>query len=158
VKHSTYPKISVLGRVVDDAATNADGGLKYKYRPLQEIHSMPDRHVSQDDREILVVRVEESLFFANTGQMKDRLRRAEAYEGLLHIHPSEDERREMRAVSQSEEDQANSVLDTTASNIHVGVEEYHADSHWDGIQRRLYFSRVVKYMVFNRNRVAGQTR
>ena len=42
-----------------------------------------------------MVKIEESLFFANTGQMKHRLRRAEAYEGLMHIHPSEEERRPM---------------------------------------------------------------
>lgn len=66
---------------------------KFKYKPLSEIYAMPGHRVTQEDREILVVRVDESLFFANTGQMKDRLRRAEAYEGLLHIHPSEEERR-----------------------------------------------------------------
>jgi anti-anti-sigma regulatory factor len=46
-----------------------------------------------EDQDILVVRVEEALYFGNTGQLKERLRRAEAYGGWLHIHPSEDEQR-----------------------------------------------------------------
>jgi hypothetical protein len=67
---------------------------KIKYKPLHEIFQDPEHHqLSADDQDILLVKIEESLFFANTGQMKDRLRRAEAYGGWMHIHPSEEERR-----------------------------------------------------------------
>lgn len=97
-------------------------GSKVKYKPLHEIessvtvastsnnsrvalssanattsqsttHLAPSLHSQLQDDEILVVKVEESLFFANTGQMKDRLRRAEVYSGHLHTHPSEEEHR-----------------------------------------------------------------
>jgi MFS superfamily sulfate permease-like transporter len=93
VKHSTYPKIAILGRVVEGAGEEGSGNYKVKYKPLEEIFATPGNHILPEDKDILLVKVEESLFFANTGQMKDRLRRAEVYEGLLHVHPSEEERR-----------------------------------------------------------------
>lgn len=93
VKHSTTPKISILGKVVE--LDPVDNQQKIKYKPLQEIYRNPTEHHRQpnSDHDILIVRIEESLFFGNTGQLKDRLRRAEAYGGWLHIHPSEEEQR-----------------------------------------------------------------
>jgi len=38
-----------------------------------------------------VVRIAEPLYFANTGQLKDRLRRLEEF-GDMNVHPSEDAR------------------------------------------------------------------
>jgi MFS superfamily sulfate permease-like transporter len=41
--------------------------------------------------DVLIIRVEEPLFFANTGQLKDRLRRLEQF-GDMATHPSESPR------------------------------------------------------------------
>lgn len=41
--------------------------------------------------DVLIVRIDEPLFFANTGQLKDRLRRLEQF-GDMSIHPSESPR------------------------------------------------------------------
>ena len=38
---------------------------------------------------VLVIRIAEPLYFANTGQLKDRLRRLEQF-GDMSVHPSED--------------------------------------------------------------------
>ena len=93
IKHSSMPKIDILGKVVENGRTE-DGVPKIKFRPINEIFRNPEEYkMTKEDMEMLIVKVEESLFFANTGQLQDRLRRAEAYCGWMHIHPSEEERR-----------------------------------------------------------------
>ncbi|CAG8770762.1 16261_t:CDS:2 [Gigaspora margarita] len=63
VKHTTYPRISILD--FPDSAEHVEG--------------------------VLVVKISEPLYFANTGQLKDRLRRLEAF-GDMSVHPSEEAR------------------------------------------------------------------
>lgn len=102
VKHSTGVKISILGKVLE--TTNAEENpvtgtsgespivkqqQKIKFKPINEIYRNHGE-ISKDDMEILIVRIDEALFFANTGQLMDRLRRAEAYGGWMHVHPSEE--------------------------------------------------------------------
>ncbi|KAI9272875.1 sulfate transporter family-domain-containing protein [Phascolomyces articulosus] len=74
IKETSYPRISIMGRVK---------GTNNKFKP---IHDDPEEIEHLED--VLIVRVEEPLFFANTGQLKDRLRRLEQF-GDMSIHPSE---------------------------------------------------------------------
>ncbi|CAJ0847270.1 8437_t:CDS:2, partial [Entrophospora sp. SA101] len=64
VKHSTYPRITIMVNFPDQA-----------------------EHVEG----VLVIKISEPLYFANTGQLKDRLRRLEEF-GDMSVHPSEDAR------------------------------------------------------------------
>ncbi|KAJ3356533.1 Solute carrier 26 [Entophlyctis luteolus] len=83
VKHTTKTRIEILGRVfVQDTPSSQ---VKTKYRPLSEPGSR-----SIDG--VLILRIEEGLFFGNTGQLKDRLKRIEMH-GALHVHPGEAPRR-----------------------------------------------------------------
>ncbi|KAH8550469.1 sulfate transporter family-domain-containing protein [Umbelopsis sp. PMI_123] len=77
VKETSYPRITIMGRVK---------GTHNKFRPIKD---GPDfiEHIE----DVLIVRIEEPLFFANTGQLKDRLRRLEVF-GDMSIHPSESPR------------------------------------------------------------------
>ncbi|RCH91131.1 hypothetical protein CU097_005564 [Rhizopus azygosporus] len=77
IKETSYPRISIMGRVK---------GTHNKFRPIQD-----DPDVVEHLEDILIVRIDEPLFFANTGQLKDRLRRLEQF-GDMSIHPSEDPR------------------------------------------------------------------
>lgn len=109
IKETTSLRMSVLGRarVVD---RSAPGGWRYKYRDIDGNNfssrqrdrspgpgSEPARGWSRGGDEndeappeeipgLLVVRIEEDLFFGNCGQIRERLRRAEAY-GTLRVHP-----------------------------------------------------------------------
>ena len=76
IKHSQSPRIQILGRVK---------GTK-EFVPVHE-----DEEVEHVDG-FLLVRIPEPLIFANTGQLKDRLRRLELY-GSAKVHPSEPRRR-----------------------------------------------------------------
>ncbi|ORZ24750.1 sulfate transporter family-domain-containing protein [Absidia repens] len=77
IKETSYPRISIMGR---------DKGNHQKFRPIQD---GPDELEHMED--VLIIRVEEPLFFANTGQLKDRLRRLEQF-GDMSTHPSESPR------------------------------------------------------------------
>ncbi|CCG82559.1 Putative uncharacterized protein [Taphrina deformans PYCC 5710] len=77
IKHSQSPRIQVLGRVP---------GTK-EYVPVDE-NAEEVEHIDG----FLLVRIPEPLIFANTGQLKDRLRRLELY-GNTRVHPSEPPRR-----------------------------------------------------------------
>ncbi|KAG0172535.1 hypothetical protein DFQ28_010610 [Apophysomyces sp. BC1034] len=77
IKETSYPRITIMGRVK---------GRNNKFRPIQD---GPDEIEHLED--VLIVRIEEPLFFANTGQLKDRLRRLEQF-GDMSIHPSESPR------------------------------------------------------------------
>ncbi|CAG8441563.1 13523_t:CDS:2 [Ambispora gerdemannii] len=76
VKHSTYPRITILGRV----------GRSNRFK---RIKNFP--HQAAHIEGVLVVKIEEPLYFANTGQLKDRLRRLEEF-GDMSVHPSEEAR------------------------------------------------------------------
>lgn len=52
--------------------------------PLQDLGS--DKATVLDEG-LLIIRIEQALYFANTGQLRDRLRRLE-YFADLHAHPS----------------------------------------------------------------------
>ncbi|ORY86953.1 sulfate transporter family-domain-containing protein [Protomyces lactucae-debilis] len=72
IKHSQSPRIQILGRLP---------GTK-EYVPVDG-QSEEVEHVDG----FLIVRIPEPLIFANTGQLKDRLRRLEKY-GDSRMHPS----------------------------------------------------------------------
>ncbi|GAA5816414.1 hypothetical protein MFLAVUS_009943 [Mucor flavus] len=78
VKQSSYPRITILGRVKETS---------YEFKPIHD-----PREKVEHLKDILIVRVEEPLSFANTGQLKDRLRRLEQF-GDMAVHPSEEPRR-----------------------------------------------------------------
>ncbi|KAJ3179127.1 Solute carrier 26 [Geranomyces variabilis] len=84
VKHTTKTRLAVMGRtLVVDPHT---GATKVKYR------SISDSDKVQRINDALIIRVEEGLFFGNSGQLKDRLKRIEMY-GDLGVHPGEEPRR-----------------------------------------------------------------
>ncbi|KAJ3026514.1 UNVERIFIED_CONTAM: Solute carrier 26, partial [Siphonaria sp. JEL0065] len=71
IKHTTKTRIAILGRtLIPDPTTRT---FKPKFRPLSE-------------------KIEEGLFFGNSGQLKDRLKRIELF-GDLSVHPGEAPRR-----------------------------------------------------------------
>lgn len=78
IRETSYPRISIMGRVK---------GSVNKFKPIQD-----DPAEIEHLQDVLIVRIEEALFFANTGQLKDRLRRLEMF-GDMSIHPSENPRR-----------------------------------------------------------------
>ncbi|CAO3648635.1 unnamed protein product [Mucor fragilis] len=79
IRETSYPRISIMGRVK---------GSVNKFKPVQD-----DPSEIEHLQDVLIVRIEEALFFANTGQLKDRLRRLEMF-GDMSIHPSESPRRD----------------------------------------------------------------
>ncbi|KAJ2963903.1 hypothetical protein NQZ79_g1077 [Umbelopsis isabellina] len=114
VKETSYPRITIMGRVK---------GTHNKFRPIKD---GPDLIEHVED--VLIVRIEEPLFFANTGntgQLKDRLRRLEVF-GDMSIHPSENPR--LRDTSFIIFDVSNMPqIDASAVQILFEiVESYHA--------------------------------
>ncbi|KAI8362631.1 sulfate transporter family-domain-containing protein [Blakeslea trispora] len=79
IRETSYPRISIMGRVK---------GTLNKFKPIQN-----DPSEIEHLQNVLIVRIEEALFFANTGQLKDRLKRLEMF-GDMSIHPSERPRRQ----------------------------------------------------------------
>ncbi|KAJ3213466.1 Solute carrier 26 [Dinochytrium kinnereticum] len=90
IKHTTKTRIAVLGRafVVDPKS----GQVKTKFRSITEAGKV------EPIEGALVIRIEEGLFFGNTGQLKDRLKRVEMY-GELGVHPGEMPRQRTPASS-----------------------------------------------------------
>ncbi|KAJ2472880.1 hypothetical protein EV174_005772, partial [Coemansia sp. RSA 2320] len=112
IKRSNMPRIKLLGRSTENG---------YEFRPIdgvvsslgisrrQSFGSSSDESAldrEQEDAEdgneeyeaqvqhiegVLIVRVDESLYFANAGQLHARLNRLELY-GDMRVHPSEDPR------------------------------------------------------------------
>ncbi|KAI8983687.1 sulfate transporter family-domain-containing protein [Pilobolus umbonatus] len=78
IRETSYPRISIMGRVK---------GTVNKFKPIND-----DPSEIEHLQDVLIVRIDEPLFFANTGQLKDRLRRLEMF-GDMSTHPSEDPRR-----------------------------------------------------------------
>ncbi|TPX40388.1 hypothetical protein SeLEV6574_g06642 [Synchytrium endobioticum] len=80
VKESTKTRISILGMTyVVDTST---GLVKPKFRSIQE------QHQAERIQGCLVIRIEEGLFFGNSGQLQQLVRRVEAH-GELGVHPGE---------------------------------------------------------------------
>ncbi|KAF9418774.1 hypothetical protein BGZ94_009601 [Podila epigama] len=77
IKTSTYPRITLMGRMP---------GTRGKFRPIKDYPGIAE-HIDG----VLIVKVEEGLYFANTGQLKDRLHRLEVF-GDMSVHPSEEAR------------------------------------------------------------------
>ncbi|KAJ3028069.1 UNVERIFIED_CONTAM: hypothetical protein HDU68_002520 [Siphonaria sp. JEL0065] len=86
IKHTTKTRIAILGRtLIPDPTT---GAFKPKFRPLSEkINSDTATAIERIDG-CLILRIEEGLFFGNSGQLKDRLKRIELF-GDLSVHPGE---------------------------------------------------------------------
>ncbi|KAJ1820377.1 hypothetical protein LPJ60_003242 [Coemansia sp. RSA 2675] len=110
IKRSNMPRIKLLGRSTENG---------YEFRPIDGIAPSSGasrrQSFSSDDSEfdqlqdepedgseeydaqvqhvegVLIVRVDESLYFANAGQLHARLNRLELY-GDMRVHPSEDPR------------------------------------------------------------------
>ncbi|CEI85771.1 hypothetical protein RMCBS344292_00225 [Rhizopus microsporus] len=78
IKQSSCPRITVLGRVKETS---------YEFKP---IHG--SREEIEHLKDILIVRIEEPLNFANAVQLKDRITRLEKF-GDMAVHPSEQPRR-----------------------------------------------------------------
>lgn len=122
IKHSQSPRIQVLGRVP---------GTK-EYVPVDE-NAEEVEHVDG----FLLVRIPEPLIFANTGQLKDRLRRLELY-GNTRVHPSEPPRR-------SAEHNARIIFDCNGmSGIDAAAAQIFAEIVSDYVDRgvAVYFVRV----------------
>lgn len=73
IRHSTKSRIQILGRIPGTSTfENADG--------------ISPEHLEEIDG-CLICKIPEPLFFANTGDLRNRLRRLEVY-GSMKIHPS----------------------------------------------------------------------
>ncbi|KAF5357340.1 hypothetical protein D9758_005947 [Tetrapyrgos nigripes] len=82
VHKSSRARMTILGRI-----PGTD-----RWKPINEV---PE--VEEDVSGALIVRIKENLDFANTAQLKERLRRLELY-GIDKSHPSEDPRRHEATV------------------------------------------------------------
>ncbi|KAG6866429.1 hypothetical protein C0991_004714 [Blastosporella zonata] len=82
VHRSSRARMTILGRI-----PGTD-----RWKPINE---NPEAEESADGT--LIVRIRENLDFANTAQLKERLRRLELY-GVQKTHPSEDPRRQQASV------------------------------------------------------------
>ncbi|KAF9155584.1 hypothetical protein BG015_009367 [Linnemannia schmuckeri] len=111
IKTSTYPRITIMGRMP---------GAKGKFRPIKDYPGIAE-HIDG----VLIVKVEEGLYFANTGQLKDRLHRLEVF-GDMSVHPSEEAR--LNPVDHVIFDVENMPsLDASAAQILLEiVDAYHA--------------------------------
>ncbi|KAF9996804.1 hypothetical protein BGZ80_010437 [Entomortierella chlamydospora] len=111
IKTSTYPRITIMGRMP---------GTRGKFRPIKDYPGIAE-HIDG----VLIIKVEEPLYFANTGQLKDRLHRLEVF-GDMSVHPSEEAR--LNPVSHVIFDVENMPsLDASAAQILLEiVEAYHA--------------------------------
>ncbi|KAF8939680.1 sulfate transporter family-domain-containing protein [Dissophora ornata] len=111
IKTSTYPRITIMGRMP---------GTKGKFRAIKDYPGIAE-HIDG----VLIIKVEEGLYFANTGQLKDRLHRLEVF-GDMSVHPSEEAR--LNPVSHVVFDVENMPsLDASAAQILLEiVEAYHA--------------------------------
>lgn len=90
IKHSTAMRIKILGRVPNTAS----------FEPLDEDENDDGLFAALGEEVpgVLIVRIRDvALTFANTGPMKERLRRLERYGHGRH-HPAEQPRREEASV------------------------------------------------------------
>ncbi|KAF9477886.1 sulfate anion transporter [Pholiota conissans] len=82
VHRSSKTRMTILGRI-----PGTD-----RWKPLKE-----NPEAEENVPGVLIVRIRENLDFANTAQLKERLRRLELY-GIDRLHPSEEPRREQASV------------------------------------------------------------
>jgi MFS superfamily sulfate permease-like transporter len=82
VHRSSKTRMTILGHI---PGTN-------RWKPLKE-----NPEAEESVAGTLIVRIQENLDFANTAQLKERLRRLELY-GLHKLHPSEEPRREQASL------------------------------------------------------------
>ncbi|KAF7726540.1 hypothetical protein EC973_008671 [Apophysomyces ossiformis] len=111
IKETSRPRITIMGRV---------RGTDHKFRPIEED---PDEIEHLED--VLIVRIEEPLFFANTGQLKDRLRRLEQF-GDMTTHPSESPRRRESSYTIFDVGSMPSIDASAVQIMKEIVEAYHA--------------------------------
>ncbi|KAG0166812.1 hypothetical protein DFQ30_006753 [Apophysomyces sp. BC1015] len=111
IKETSRPRITIMGRVK---------GTDRKFKPIEED---PDEIEHLED--VLIVRIEESLFFANTGQLKDRLRRLEQF-GDMSTHPSESPRRRDSSYTIFDVGSMPSIDASAVQIMKEIVEAYHA--------------------------------
>ncbi|KAI9320801.1 sulfate transporter family-domain-containing protein [Dichotomocladium elegans] len=111
IKETSYPRISIMGRVK---------GSSDKFRA---IHDDPEEVEHLED--VFIVRIEEPLFFANTGQLKDRLRRLEHY-GDMSTHPSEHPRLNQMSYTIFDVDNMPDIDASAVQIMYEIVEAYHA--------------------------------
>ncbi|KAI9496448.1 sulfate transporter family-domain-containing protein [Zychaea mexicana] len=121
IKETSYPRISIMGRV------------KGTHNKFRAIHDDPDEIEHLED--VLIVRIEEPLFFANTGKLKDRLRRLEHY-GDMSTHPSERPRRNASSYIIFDVDNMPDIDASAVQIMYEIVETYHAQ------QAAVYFVRL----------------
>ncbi|KAJ2889423.1 hypothetical protein IWW38_004722 [Coemansia aciculifera] len=109
IKRSNMPRIKLLGRSTDNGyefypidGTMHSSGVSRHQSFSTDDESEFDGSQDEDGNEeydtqvqhvegVLIVRVDESLYFANAGQLHARLNRLELY-GDMRVHPSEDPR------------------------------------------------------------------
>jgi MFS superfamily sulfate permease-like transporter len=92
LKHSTYPRFTLLGMIeeqVDNLAT--DGALPSPGLTIKKLKPLSEFPDAERLSKILMISIHEPMFFGNTGQLKERLRRLEML-GDLNVHPSEPSR------------------------------------------------------------------
>ncbi|KAF9047571.1 sulfate anion transporter [Panaeolus papilionaceus] len=82
VHRSSKPRMTILGRI-----PGTD-----RWKPVKD-----DPEAEEPTEGTLIVRIRENLDFANTAQLKERLRRLELY-GVHKTHPSEEPRRQQATV------------------------------------------------------------
>lgn len=81
------------------------GTLKSKYKSINELPSIAPLD------SLFIVRIEEGLFFGNSGQLKERLQRIEVF-GDLRVHPGEEPRRPRPPSSGVRHTESTSALST----------------------------------------------
>ncbi|KAL7750148.1 hypothetical protein RI367_004320 [Sorochytrium milnesiophthora] len=113
VKHTTLPRLTVLGRV--------QGAKEDRFRPMDDF---PDE--AEHVEGTLIIKIEESLHFSNTSELRQRLGRVERF-GDLRVHPSEHARLASGAVMHVVFEVSNMHgVDATALHTLVEVvENYH---------------------------------
>ncbi|KAJ3214202.1 Solute carrier 26 [Clydaea vesicula] len=77
VKHTTKTRIDILGRInIYDPVTK---------KPKQKFRSIKDKSVLKIPG-VIIIRIEEGLYFGNSTMLKERLKRVEKF-GALGVHP-----------------------------------------------------------------------
>ncbi|RXW25650.1 hypothetical protein EST38_g222 [Candolleomyces aberdarensis] len=108
VHRSSKTRMTILGRI-----PGTD-----RWKPLKE-NPEAEEAVSG----VLIVRIRENLDFANTAQLKERLRRIELY-GIHKLHPSEEPTRQQASVLVFHLADVDSVDASAAQIFHELLEEY----------------------------------
>ncbi|ODV66513.1 hypothetical protein HYPBUDRAFT_140971 [Hyphopichia burtonii NRRL Y-1933] len=93
IRYSTHSNIQILGRIPNTSIfRNADELIEESFvsynRSQDSLHFENLIHSIEQIEGILIIKIPESLNFANVGDLKNRLNRIEKY-GTLLIHPSQ---------------------------------------------------------------------